>query len=591
MTYAQSLMTGVLQGLTEFLPVSSSGHLVVFQRFIGLGEGMLAFDIFLHFGTLLAVLVVFRKSIVKLLAGCACDLRVCLKGGESVAGCIKRSENLGYAAAIVVGTVPAVLVGLAFKDSIETLFSTVLPVLAALFFTGVMLLATFLAREGDGRVDPVKGLVIGVAQALAIVPGISRSGATITAALFLGIRRGEAGEFSFLLSIPAIAGATVLALADCMGTGIDRGEFAVFAAGTFSAFVTGWVSLVVLMGIVRRGKIGYFGFYCLAVALSGIILFGGGGAPSAGSKTTTEKEVQLAPEVVSIPSSYDGNLQKIKYIEAPGGRRPLLVALHTWSYDYTQDDVSSEYFRRCAERGWHCIFPDFRGANDGPEACGSEAALNDIIDAVRWAQERFDVDPRRIFLVGASGGGHMALHAAGRFPSVWTAVSAWVPIVDLARWHRESVERGLGYAEDIERCCGGPPGSSPEVDEEYRKRSPITSLWRAHIVPVDINAGIHDGHGGKFGGRGSVPVGHAVRAYNELVKAAGKPEEAVPEDAIGYIEREEKIPDGLGTETTEDPSYGRPVHLRRTCGLSRLTLFEGGHEILYDAAFAWFERF
>jgi len=583
-------MIGVLQGLTEFLPVSSSGHLVIFQRFIGLGEGMLVFDIFVHFGTLLAVLVVFRKSIVKLLAGCVSDLRACLEGGESPVECVRRSENLGYAAAIVVGTVPAVLVGFTFKDSIEALFSTVLPVLASLSVTGVMLLATFLAKESDGRVGPVKGLVIGVAQALAIVPGISRSGATITAALFLKVRRGEAGEFSFLLSIPAIAGATVLALVDCMETGIDRGEFAVFAAGMFSAFVTGWVSLVVLMRIVRRGKIGYFGFYCLAVALSGIILFGGG-TPSAGSKAATEKEVKLIPEVVSISSSYDGTLQKIKYIEAPGGPRPLLVALHTWSYDYTQDDVSSEYFRRCAERGWHCIFPDFRGANDKPEACGSEAALNDIIDAVKWAQERFDVDPRRIFLVGASGGGHMALHAAGRFPSTWTAVSAWVPIVDIARWHRETLERGLRYAEDIERCCGGFPGSSTGVDEEYRKRSPITSLWRAHIVPVDINAGIHDGHGGKFGGEGSVPVGHAVRAYNELVKAAGKPKETVPEDAIGYIEREERIPEGLGTETTGDPSYGRPIHLRRTCGLSRLTLFEGGHEILYDAAFAWFERF
>jgi hypothetical protein len=185
----------------------------------------------------------------------------------------------------------------------------------------------------------------------------------------------------------------------------------------------------------------------------------------------------------------------------------------------------------------------------------------------------------------------MALLTAGTMPSLWTAVSAWVPISDLARWHRECKERGLEYSSELETICGGAPGSSFAVDREYRSRSPIDSLWRAHIVPVDINVGIHDGHGGKLGGEGSVPVGQSIRAYNELVVAAGKDLETLPEEAIEYIEKNEKVPDWCDPGDTNDPAYDRRIHLRRTNALARLTLFEGGHEILCDTAFRWFDGF
>ena len=151
-------------------------------------------------------------------------------------------------------------------------------------------------------------------------------------------------------------------------------------------------------------------------------------------------------------------------------------------------------------------------------------------------------------------------------------------------------ERGLKYSQDVEQVCGGPPGASPEVDEQYAGRSPVTSLWRAHIIPVDINAGIHDGHAG-IGGEGSVPVGHSIRAYNELAKASQKPGDVIPEDIISSIEREKRIPGGFERRMIVDPVYGREIHLRRVSSLARLTLFEGGHEILYDAAFEWFEKF
>ncbi len=292
----------------------------------------------------------------------------------------------------------------------------------------------------------------------------------------------------------------------------------------------------------------------------------------------------------AVPSSYDGTEQMVKTFQAPGKTRPLLVALHTWSYDYRQD-TAVEYFTRCSENGWHCVFPDFRGPNRHSGACGSDAALSDIMDATNWAAGTFSVDHRRIFLIGESGGGHMALLAAGRMPSLWTAVSAWSPILDLARWHSECSCRGLEYASELETVCGNAPGCSADADREYLRRSPLESLWRAHIVPIDINTGIHDGHEGSAGRCGSVPVGHSIRAYNILMEASGNKRKIIPEEVIGDIERNRAIPAEFDRGDINDPAYRREIHLRRVSALTRLTLFEGGHEILYDSAFAWFERF
>ena len=589
MTYSHALVLGLIQGLTEFLPVSSSGHLVLAQQFVGLKENMVNFDIFLHFGTLLAVLLVFRVSILTMIFGSLRDIRSCVQGKTTWRECYRDSLELRLVAALIIGTIPAVLVGLMFKEEIEVLFSSTIPVLCALGITGVLLIATFFLKKGEAHITPLTGFIVGIAQALAIIPGISRSGATITTALFFKVNRSEAGEFSFILSVPAVAGATLLAVLDVAGSGAAFTSTGPSIAGAATAFFSGWLSLVVLMRIIRSGKIGYFGYYCLAVVLLGIILFGTGVFP-ADSQSRAHRETGVTENVVELNASFDGARQMVRYLRVQGKSRPLLVALHTWSYDYTQD-VCEEYFTRCRERGWHCIFPDFRGANDKPEACGSEAALSDILDAVKWAVDEFDVDPRRIFLAGASGGGHMSLLAAGHAPSTWTAVSAWVPISDLARWYDETKERGLGYTEHLEKSCGGPPGTSPRIDGEYRMRSPLTALWRAHIIPMDINAGIHDGHGGTFGGSGSVPVGQSIRAFNELVRAAGKSQDSLHDDIISFIEREERTPDGVPSESSFDSVYGREIPLRRTSGLTRLTVFEGGHEIIYDAAFEWFERF
>ena len=270
MTNFQALILGIVQGITEFLPVSSSGHLVLFQHFFGLSEDMLVFDIFMHFGSLAAILIVFRTSVINLLKACGKGITALLHGKSAVAEWFQTNEGR-IISAIIVGTLPAVLVGLGFKEQIETLFSSVVPVLFALSFTGILLIATFTVKQGDNHITPLKGLIIGIAQAIAITPGISRSGSTIATALLMGVERKESGEFSFLLAIPAVAGATILALGDVAECGISTVVWGPVLIGTIASFLSSWLSLVLLMKIVRYGKIGYFGFYCLALSLAGFV--------------------------------------------------------------------------------------------------------------------------------------------------------------------------------------------------------------------------------------------------------------------------------------------------------------------------------
>ena len=280
---------------------------------------------------------------------------------------------------------------------------------------------------------------------------------------------------------------------------------------------------------------------------------------------------------VEIASSLDGEVGKAMWWH-PGKSEPvpLLVALHSWSADYKQKD-SHEYAKRCALRGWAMIFPDFRGPNVRPIAAGSDAAVQDVVDAVAWAKKQTRIDARRVFLVGGSGGGYMSLLMAARHPKVWTAVSSWVPIADLAAWHGESKERKQRYAPNLEAVFGGPPDAVRLA--EYRRRSPLTTLARARGRAIDINAGIHDGH------TGSVPVSHSLRAFNVL--APGK---AIAEADIAHITSSEKLPEGW-PRATPDATYPKPVLFRRESGKARVTLFEGGHEILFDPMFAWLDRF
>ena len=249
----ETSILGIIQGLTEFLPVSSSGHLVLFQNLLGFKEPALLLDCSLHLGTLLAVCVYFRNDLKKIAT-------------EIWKGDLK-TPHASLALWVVVGSVPTAVIGLAFKTPLERLFGSVTIVGAMLLATGIIVALTRMIPEGHGtrtRVGLLAALAVGTAQGLAIIPGISRSGATIVCALLFGLNRDLAGRFSFLLSIPAIIGA--LAIQIDIGA-LERVGLVPLAFGFFSSAVVGLLALKLLMGIVRKGHLYYFAPYCWAIGL------------------------------------------------------------------------------------------------------------------------------------------------------------------------------------------------------------------------------------------------------------------------------------------------------------------------------------
>jgi len=282
---------------------------------------------------------------------------------------------------------------------------------------------------------------------------------------------------------------------------------------------------------------------------------------------------------VVITSSFDGAEQSC-YVVLPDEHDkakpvPLLVSLHSWS-------ARKPLLEKMAgQRGWICIFPNFRGANDDPLACGLLAAQQDILDAVAWTKRHYKIDARRVYLTGVSGGGHMTMLMASCHPEVWTAASAWVGISDLASWYAK--HENDRYGAMMRTVCGGAPSDSDAVDEQYRLRSPLTHLHRAAKVALDISAGVHDGH------TGSVSVRHALDAFNAIAKAAGGKQ--IPAAEIAQISRKnghlEKPTPG---DQAIAPSFARKIYLRRRAGRARVTIFEGGHEGIETAAIAWLEK-
>lgn len=261
MNNIETIFLGIVQGLTEFLPVSSSGHLVIFENLLGMKEPEILLDASLHLGTLIAVCIYFRNDLVNMVT----------ELWSFVSPASKKQEvarpNANLAMMVVLGSVPTAIIGLAFKDSIEKAFGS-------LFVVGIMLLVTGMivgitrfipkAHCTAIRVGPLIALTVGVAQGLAIMPGISRSGSTIVCALLLGLDRELAGRFSFLLAIPAILGAVALQLdADA----IQRVGVAPLILGLISSGVIGFLALKLLMGIVKRGHFYYFAPYCWGVGL------------------------------------------------------------------------------------------------------------------------------------------------------------------------------------------------------------------------------------------------------------------------------------------------------------------------------------
>lgn len=264
----EAVVLGIVQGVTEFLPVSSSGHLVLFQHMFGIREPVLAFDIAVHVGTLLAVVVFFFRDLLAILVETA----------RFTAGCVKQkrlrmpdaaSPHARMAAVIVIGSVPTGLIGIGFKDIAEVLFTSVPLVGASLCVTGVLLWGTRRINAAPaGTLGVGKALAVGVVQGLAIIPGISRSGSTIATGLYLGLDRETAARFSFLLSIPAVAGAGLLGALDLVGGAAI--PLPVMAIGLTVSALVGYASLALLVWIVKQGRMHLFAPYCFIVGLGAI---------------------------------------------------------------------------------------------------------------------------------------------------------------------------------------------------------------------------------------------------------------------------------------------------------------------------------
>jgi len=257
------LFLGVVQGLTEFLPVSSSGHLVLLQKMSGIDSHALLFDICVHVGTLLAVLLFFYRDILAMVVS------ICQIPGKMLNSSwqdIKNDTELQTVFYIIVGTIPTGLMGIFFRKQADYLFGSMALVGVMLIVTGSFLLLTRFVQPGNRSIKEMTiwdALFLGFIQGLAIIPGISRSGATITAALLIKMDRTLAGRFSFLLSIPSILGALILELTEPVGAPVFSYSMIIFAS--FVAFVIGYIALRILLAVVDKGRLYFFSPYCLGI--------------------------------------------------------------------------------------------------------------------------------------------------------------------------------------------------------------------------------------------------------------------------------------------------------------------------------------
>ena len=272
MSFLNSIFLGIVQGLAEFLPISSSGHLAFFQEILNMdvGEENLFFDVLLHLGTLAAVFAAYWGEIKALVVEffTMVGIRKLPRGQKPD----RLSRRMIFF--LIIGTLPLFLV-LPIKDQVETLYTNTIFIGCAFLLTGTLL---FLSdRMGRGNKDLRSAtildiVVVGLGQALATVPGLSRSGTSISAGLVRGFDREFAVKFSFLLSIPAVLGANILSLVDAIQAGIDWSLLPMYLAGVVTAAVAGYLAIRLLKFITQRGSFGGFAYYCWGAGLLTLIL-------------------------------------------------------------------------------------------------------------------------------------------------------------------------------------------------------------------------------------------------------------------------------------------------------------------------------
>jgi len=258
MSILEAILLGLVQGLTEFLPVSSSGHLTIGKEILGIETENLTFEVVVHAATVLSTIVAFRKEILSLIMGL-------FK--------FKLNEETDYVIKICISMIPVFIIGIFFKDYVEAIFGSGLLVVGiSLLVTSTLLFLTTVVKQGNSEITKGKALVIGIAQAIAVLPGLSRSGATISTGLLLGVKKDLVAKFSFLMVLVPVLGEAFLELMSgdlaAASSGISSMSL---AAGFFAAFLSGLFACKVMIALVKRAKLTGFAIYC---ALAGLICLG-----------------------------------------------------------------------------------------------------------------------------------------------------------------------------------------------------------------------------------------------------------------------------------------------------------------------------
>lgn len=259
MSYLEAILLGIIQGITEFLPVSSSGHLELAKAILGdesTAEKSLLFTVILHFATALSTIVVFRKEIVEIFNGLFQ---------------FQWNESFQFSLKIIISMIPAVIIGLKFEEQLETFFSgKIILVGCMLLITAVLLLLADKAKNTHKKVSSINAFIVGISQAIAMLPGISRSGATIATSVLLGIDRTNAAKFSFLMVVPLIFGKVGKDILD--GELIfETSQLSTYIVGFIAAFLAGLFACKWMIALVKKSKLSYFAMYC---AIIGCIAIG-----------------------------------------------------------------------------------------------------------------------------------------------------------------------------------------------------------------------------------------------------------------------------------------------------------------------------
>ncbi|MDG1040066.1 MAG: undecaprenyl-diphosphate phosphatase [Polaribacter sp.] len=258
MDFIEAIVLGIIQGLTEFLPVSSSGHLELAKAILGdtsVPQESLTFTVVLHFATALSTLVVFRKEVAEIFKGLFQ---------------FKWNEQTQFSLKIIASMIPAVIVGLLFEKQLEAFFGgQILLVGAMLIVTALLLLLADRAKQTDKKVSYPNAIIIGISQAIAMLPGISRSGATISTSVLLGVDRSKAARFSFLMVVPLIFGKIAK---DLLSGEINfsSSEILPLSAGFLAAFIAGLLACTWMISLVKKSKLSYFAIYCAVVGVIAI---------------------------------------------------------------------------------------------------------------------------------------------------------------------------------------------------------------------------------------------------------------------------------------------------------------------------------